>query len=164
MIRKNIHSVQPATIFKDPIMLLAFGFGAGLAKKAPGTWGTLVALPLYWLLSQHNVWVYVNVTLLICVLGVFICGKAAEKLGVHDHSGIVWDEIAGYLVTMVGIPFAWKTALLGFMLFRLFDILKPWPISWLDRSVQGGLGIMVDDLLAGIVAALLLHVCIRFVS
>lgn len=147
-------------IMTDPILFLAFGFGSGLAKKAPGTCGTLAAVPLYWLLANTGIAVYSLATLIITLGGIAICGKAAEKLGEHDFGGIVWDEIAGYLVTMWFVPFTWTAAVLGFILFRLFDILKPWPIRWIDKKVQGGLGIMLDDILAGIFAAVILLVLI----
>ena len=84
-----------------------------------------------------------------------------QDLGVHDHRGIVWDEIVGFLVTMTAVPVSWRVILAGFVLFRLFDILKPWPIGWLDRHVGDGLGIMLDDLLAGVLAALVLQILLR---
>ena len=144
-------------ILKDPVLFLAFGFGSGLAKKAPGTFGTLAAIPIYWLLVHTNAVIYSVTTLLICFSGIWICGKAAEKLGVHDHPGIVWDEIAGLLVTLWWTEFSWAMLLAGFVLFRLFDIVKPWPIKRVDQEVQGGFGIMLDDILAGLLAALVLY-------
>lgn len=143
-------------IMTDPVLFLAFGFGSGLAKKAPGTCGTAAAIPLYWLLAQASLPIYSLLTLAATVAGIWICGIAAEKLGEHDFNGIVWDEVAGYLITMWLVPFSWKGLLLGFVLFRLFDIIKPWPIKWIDRHVQGGLGIMLDDVLAGVFAGALL--------
>lgn len=142
---------------RNPVHLLAFGFGSGLAPWAPGTFGTLVAIPLWWGLAQTPWWCYGAVTLLVALVGVPLCGRTATDLGVHDHSGIVWDEIAGFLVTMAGAPVSLFSALGGFLLFRLFDIAKPWPIGWLDRRVKGGAGIMIDDLVAGLYAALLLQ-------
>lgn len=147
---------------RNPVHLLAFGFGSGLAPRAPGTFGTLAALPLWWLLAQTPLWCYLAVTLLVIAVGIPLCARTARDLGVHDHSGIVWDEIAGFLVTMVAVPVSVWSALAGFLLFRLFDITKPWPIGWLDRRVGGGTGIMVDDLLAGLYAALLLHLGLLF--
>jgi phosphatidylglycerophosphatase A len=137
---------------RRPLHLLAFGFGAGLSPRAPGTMGTLVAVPLYLLVSLLPLWGYLAVTAVVAVAGVWICGWSAARLGVHDHPGIVWDEIAGYLVTMILAPAGLAWVLAGFVLFRLFDILKPWPIGWLDRRVGGGLGIMLDDLVAGVFA------------
>ena len=144
-------------ILKDPVLLLAFGFGSGLSKKMPGTLGTVAAIPLYWVLAQSNGWIYLSVTLISILAGIAICDKAAQKLRVHDYGGIVWDEIAGFLVTMFWIPLSWESVLAGFTLFRFFDIVKPWPIKWLDRHVQGGFGIMIDDVLAGIFAAIILR-------
>jgi phosphatidylglycerophosphatase A len=145
-------------ILQDPILFLAFGFGSGLIKKMPGTLGTVAAIPLYWLLIQTNDWIYLTVTLVCSLAGILICDKAAIKLQVHDYGGIVWDEIAGFLITMCWVPFSWQSLLAGFALFRIFDIFKPWPIRWLDRHVEGGLGIMIDDVLAGILAAMVLQI------
>jgi len=137
---------------RQPLHLLAFGFGSGLSPWAPGTMGTLVAVPLYLVLSLLPLWGYLAATAVVALVGIGICGWSAARLGVHDHPGIVWDEIAGYLVTMILAPAGLPWIVAGFVLFRLFDILKPWPIGWLDRRVGGGLGIMLDDLVAGFFA------------
>lgn len=150
-------SPQMLPLLRDPVCFLAFGFGSGLAPKAPGTFGTLAAIPLYLLLIQFQAPVYWAALAVSCFAGVGICGYAATRMGVHDHPGIVWDEIAGYLLTMAWVGFSWQAVVAGFILFRIFDILKPWPISWLDRRVHGGLGIMLDDLLAGLLAAACLY-------
>lgn len=144
-------------IVKDPVLLLAFGFGSGLSKKMPGTLGTVAAVPIYLALMQADSRIYLAVTVLSIVLGILICDRAAKKLDVHDFGGIVWDEIAGFLITMCWLPFSWQSLLAGFALFRLFDIFKPWPIRWLDRHVEGGFGIMIDDVVAGIFAAIVLR-------
>ncbi|MCW9078836.1 MAG: phosphatidylglycerophosphatase A [Gammaproteobacteria bacterium] len=133
--------------------LLAFGMGAGCSPKAPGTMGTLLAVAIYLPLSRLSLPVYAAVLLVVILVGIWLCDKAARELGVHDHPGIVWDEIAGYLLTMLAAPAGWLWVVVGFALFRLFDIWKPWPIGWLDRRVGGGLGIMLDDLVAGLFAA-----------
>ncbi len=142
---------------QDPVLLLAFGFGSGLAKKMPGTMGTLATIPIYLLLIQLGDVFYVVFTLLSIISGIWICQIAADKLNEHDYSGIVWDEVAGFLLTMLWIPYSPQALVYGFILFRLFDIVKPWPIKWADRKVEGGLGIMLDDLLAAGFAALILH-------
>ncbi|MCU7932288.1 MAG: phosphatidylglycerophosphatase A [Candidatus Thiodiazotropha sp. (ex Codakia rugifera)] len=138
---------------RKPVHLLAFGFGSGLLPKAPGTYGTLVGIPFYLLIQPLPQAYYLLFVLLAFVAGIRICQKTSDDLGIHDHGGIVWDEIVGYLVTMAFAPAGWVWILVGFLLFRLFDILKPWPIRWIDHKVGGGLGIMLDDLLAGIFAA-----------
>ena len=140
----------------DPIQLLALGFGSGRAPFAPGTFGTLVGVLFYLPMATLPPTAYITITALLFLVGIPICGRAATQFGVHDHGAIVWDEIVGYLVSMTLAPPGWLWAVIGFLLFRLFDIWKPWPIGLLDRRVSGGLGIMVDDLLAGIYAALLL--------
>jgi phosphatidylglycerophosphatase A len=145
-------------IMTDPVLLLAFGFGSGLSKMMPGTMGTIAALPVYLVLIHGSNWLYALMTLICVAVGVVICDKAAEKLQVHDFGGIVWDEIAGFLITMAWLPFSWQSLLAGFVLFRLFDIVKPWPIKWLDQHVQGGFGIMLDDVVAGLLAAAVLQI------
>ncbi|MGB2742306.1 MAG: phosphatidylglycerophosphatase A [Cognaticolwellia sp.] len=136
----------------NPIHFLALGFGSGLAPKAPGTFGTLAAVPLFLLLTPLDNMLYLALVVLMSVTGIYICGKAAKDAGVHDHGAIVWDEFVGFLITMFLIPVTWQTLLVGFALFRFFDILKPWPISYLDKNCHGGLGIMLDDIVAGVAA------------
>ncbi len=152
-----IHIPAKARPFSNPLHILAFGFGSGLAARAPGTFGTIMGLALYWPLTFLPVYAYAAVVLLACWAGVVICGRTATDLGVHDHGGIVWDEFVGLWITLFLLPVDWRWILGGFALFRLLDILKPWPIKWADRQVQGGLGIMLDDVLAGIMAALCLQ-------
>jgi len=148
----------------NPVHFLALGFGSGLAAKMPGTFGTLAALPLVVLLSHYASFsVYLIVTILVSIVGIWICGKTAEDMGVHDDSSIVWDEVAGMLITMLAVPLSWQTLLVGFVLFRFFDILKPWPISYLDKHVHGGFGIMIDDVLAGLFALCILHLGLYFI-
>jgi phosphatidylglycerophosphatase A len=149
-------SSEPVTTtpnMSKPIHLLAFGFGSGLLPKAPGTYGTLVGIPIYLLIQPLSLINYGAIVLLAFVIGIWLCEVTSRDLGVHDHGGIVWDEIVGYLVTMMVAPSGWLWVVLGFLLFRLFDILKPWPICWFDQKVSGGFGIMLDDLIAGLFAA-----------
>lgn len=153
------NQITPKTILTNPILFLAFGFGSGLVKKAPGTCGTVAAIPVYLLVAQTPFAIYSVLTILSILIGIKICDDAANSLGEHDFNGIVWDEIAGYLVTMWFVPFSWQAVILGFVCFRFFDILKPFPIKWADKHVQGGLGIMLDDVLAGFAAAAVLVVC-----
>lgn len=144
-------------VFTNPLHFLSFGFGSGLMPKAPGTWGTVVAIPVWYGLSFLTLPYYLIATLALSIIGIGLCHYTAKKLGVHDHPGIVWDEICGYLIAMIAIPVTWQWALAGFILFRFFDILKPWPIKWLDKKVHGGFGIMVDDILAGAFAFIVLY-------
>lgn len=150
-------------IIRNPIHFLAFGFGSGLSPKAPGTAGTLVALLLWPLLAELPLAAYLVVVAVASIGGFYLCGKTASDLGVHDHPGIVWDEIAGFWLTMTAVPVTWYWMLAGFVLFRLFDIWKPWPISWLDKEVEGGVGIMADDLLAGVFAWIVLFLAMAVV-
>jgi phosphatidylglycerophosphatase A len=151
---------SPAAIWRNPVHLLAFGFGSGLSPKAPGTAGTVVAMLIYLALPAMSPLLYALLILLSFVLGIWLCGKTATDLGVHDHGGIVWDEFVGYWITMFMAPSGLFWAVLGFVLFRILDIFKPWPIKWADKQLKGGLGIMLDDVLAGIMAAL----CIQAIA
>lgn len=146
----------------NPSCLVALGFGSGLVPVAPGTAGTLAAIPLYLLLQEFSLIIYLAVLLVMLTGGILVCGYTAERLGVHDHPAIVWDEVVGYLITMTAAPAGWIWVAAGFVLFRLFDILKPWPIGWLDRRVHGGMGIMLDDVIAGVFAAVVLQVVAYF--
>lgn len=146
-------SSQQPQVWRNFWHFLAFGFGSGLAAKAPGTWGTLVGLLFVPLLQMWVLPLALAVILVATLFGVWLCGKVAEDLGVHDHGGIVWDEIVGIWITLILLPAHWTWWLAGFVVFRLFDIFKPWPISVLDRKVSGGLGIMLDDVLAAVFAA-----------
>ena len=136
---------------------IAFGAGAGLAPRAPGTAGTAVAIPIYAALATQPITFYLLAVALIAAAGVWVCGRTARDLDVHDHPGIVLDEIAGFLVTMTALPFDWPWVAAGFVAFRILDVAKPWPVSLADRKVGGGLGIMLDDLLAGALAGAALH-------
>lgn len=136
-------------LLSHPAHLLSFGFGSGLARKAPGTFGTLVAFPLYWALSLRLTDLGVLLVLVLAfALGILICDKTGKVLGVADYSGIVWDEIVAFLLVLFFTPPGLDWALLAFTLFRFFDIVKPQPIRYFDTNWHGGLGVMFDDLLA----------------
>ena len=152
----------PSSVWRNPIHFLAFGLGSGAAPWAPGTVGTAAAVIPYLLWFQYwSIGWFLALIVVTFVVGVWLCEKTSEDLGVHDHSGIVWDEFVGYWLTMFLAPQGWEWALVGFVLFRFFDVLKPWPVKWADRRVAGGFGIMVDDLLAGIYAWIVLQVLVR---
>ena len=152
----------PEGSLRNPVHFLALGFGSGAAPFAPGTAGTLAAIPLYLLLAQLPLSAYLFVLTTVCLTGIWICGKTASDWQVHDHSAIVLDEFAGFLVTMIAAPVSWVWISVGFLLFRLFDIWKPYPINLLDKHVSGGLGIMIDDLLAGLYSLVILQLLIHF--
>lgn len=169
---KNKHDVPPAPprlILTTWEHFIAYGFGAGLAPKAPGTFGTLVGLPFWFLLHwlTPGPLAYGGALVVLFIFGCWICDESARLLGLHDAPGIVFDEIVGFLITcfpLLYLPASLMASLWlipAFLLFRFFDIIKPWPIRWLDRKVDGGLGIMIDDVLAGIFAALCLYVAIH---
>jgi phosphatidylglycerophosphatase A len=141
----------------DPVQFLAFGFGSGLAPRAPGTVGTLAAVPLYLLFAGQPLWLHALIIVAAALIGVWLCGVASARLGVHDHPGIVWDEFVGLWIACFALPPEWPWLVAAFAVFRVFDIAKPWPISWVDEHAKGGFGIMADDLLAGVFACLTLH-------
>lgn len=150
-------SADPNIVLRDPIHFIAFGFGSGLSPVAPGTVGTLVALPFVYALMHVPAALYVACIVTAFLAGTYICGASARKLGVHDHSGIVWDEFVGIAVSMFALPPQWPWLLAGFLSFRFFDIVKPWPIREADHRLKGGLGIMLDDMIAGLFTAIVLH-------
>ena len=143
-------------LMREPVHLLAFGFGSGLSPWAPGTFGTLIAVPIVLFVMQFGLMAHLVFAAFASLFGIYVCGESARRLDVHDHPGIVWDEITGFALTMLTVPadFYWTVA--GFTLFRVLDIWKPWPIREADHSLHGGLGIMLDDVIAGIFAAAIL--------
>lgn len=139
-----------------PSGFLAFGFGSGLAPKAPGTFGTLAAIPFAWVIKTLPLMYYLPLLLLLFLLGVWICGRVGREIGQHDHGGIVWDEMVGYWLAIAFVPMQWSWLIAAFVLFRLFDIWKPWPIRYFDKKMGGGFGVMVDDVLAAVYTILVL--------
>ena len=144
------------TVLTDPVHFLAFGFGTGLAPFAPGTVGSLPGILFFWLTMDYGLYVQLGVALTATLAGIWICGESARRIGVHDHGGIVWDEIVGMYLTLFVAPVSLLGWVLAFALFRFMDIVKPWPIRDLDHRLGGGLGIMLDDLVAALYAVGLL--------
>ncbi|TAM09523.1 MAG: phosphatidylglycerophosphatase A [Nevskiaceae bacterium] len=157
-------------VMTTPVHVLAFGGGAGLSPWVPGTFGTVVGVAVWWGLSMLPATAYLVAVGVLFGIGCWLCGRSAQLLGVHDHPGIVFDEVVGYLISAAPLVFAtparpgplWAWLLAAFLLFRVFDILKPPPISWFDRNVKGGFGIMLDDALAALPVAALLYAAERF--
>ena len=169
--KKHLGAEQRRALLASPAGWLACGFGSGLAPVAQGTFGSLAALLPWLLLRELPLWIYLVVLLAGFAIGVWACGVAGRALGVDDHRSLVWDEFIGQWAALVplllpslrpsdGLP--WWQLVLGFALFRLFDVWKPWPIRWLDRRVKGGMGVMIDDLLAGVFAAVVLCVLLQW--
>ena len=158
---KSHRPAQLPSLWRHPDLLLATGLGSGLSPWAPGTCGTLVAMGIYLLgLQALAPWAYVGVLVLSFVLGVWVCGRAERLVALHDPGMLVVDEWVGYWLTLLPAVISgaagWPAALVGFALFRLFDVLKPWPANVADRQLPGGLGTMTDDVLAGGYAALVM--------
>jgi phosphatidylglycerophosphatase A len=143
---------------------LAYGFGAGLSPMAPGTMGTLVAIPIYLLLANLPTALYVVAVAALIAAGIWACGKVVEGAADQDPPAIVWDEVVGFLVAMAAVPMGLAWIIMGFLLFRLFDIYKPWPVSWAQDRFRGGLGIIADDLAAGALTWLILQLMAMMVS
>lgn len=146
---------------KNPVHFLAVGFGSGLLKPAPGTWGTLAGLMLsilLWNITQSNLF-FIFLTIIAFIFGCYLCQKTSNDLGVHDDGRIVWDEIVAIFLMFAFLPeYNWFTYILTFISFRIFDILKPYPIRYFDEKLESGLGIMVDDILAAIFALISLYI------
>ncbi|MBK5143185.1 phosphatidylglycerophosphatase A [Budviciaceae bacterium BWR-B9] len=136
----------------NPLHWIATGFGSGLSPKAPGTFGSLAAIPFFYLLQMLPMPAYLVMLVLTFALGVWACQSATNAIGMDDHGAIVWDEFVGMWITCIALPqgFIWMIA--AFVTFRFFDILKPWPIRWFDNHCTGGFGIMIDDVIAGLIA------------
>lgn len=152
---------HPRSLIKNPIHFISLGFGAGLAPKAPGTFGTLVGIPAVLLFAPLGVQAYLGVVAFFALAGIYLCQQTGDALGQSDHSAIVWDEIVGYMIAMIAIPVSWQSLLIAFLIFRFFDIRKPWPIKWFDQKVKGGLGVMLDDVVAGLFTLVILHALLK---
>ncbi len=157
--RKKMIPSTPHTIWKKPLHFIAFGFGSGAMPIAPGTFGTLMAIPFYLLFLQPlSLLHYCLFTLIFIIISCYICDRVSRDIQVYDHPGICLDEFAGFFIAMINAPQGFTWLLAGFILFRLFDILKPWPIYWLDQHLHGGIGIVLDDVFAGIYALVILQI------
>ncbi len=154
-ISKKINHVPPI-VWRDPLVFIACGFGVGAMPILPGTCGTLLGVVFFLLLSKLSLLWYCVVAIWFFIVGIFLCDFANKRFGTDDHPAAVWDEIASFLFVMIAIPhtayFLWG----GFFLFRVFDMWKPWPIRWVDKHIHGGIGVMLDDLLAAIFSWLIL--------
>jgi phosphatidylglycerophosphatase A len=139
-------------VFTKPDYFIAYGFGSGLAPKAPGTAGSALALVLFIGMATLPVLAQIAIILVALALGIYLTGKVALELELKDPSAIVWDEFVGMWITLLFLPPGWVWYLVAFALFRLFDIVKPWPVSVADTRLTGGLGIMLDDVVAGLYA------------
>ncbi len=148
----------------NPMHCLSLGLGCGLSPLAPGTIGTLLGVPIYLLIMDIGVLFYLSIVLVIIGVGTAVAEYTSEALGGRDHRAIVIDEIAGFLVACISLPSGWVYLLLAFVLFRIFDIVKPWPVDFIDQQVKGGVGIMADDLMAGLYTLLCIQLLAFMVS
>ncbi len=147
----------PAKVWRSPLYFIAFGFGSGASPFAPGTAGSLLALVCYLGLRQLSLPVYLLFLVLFTVFSIWLLDKLSREMQVHDHPGMCLDEFVGMFVTLTLAPVGFLWLLTGFVLFRIFDIVKPWPISWLDHHVHGGFGMVIDDVAAGVAAFAILQ-------
>ena len=148
----------PEAVWQDPLYFVAFGFGSGAMPFAPGTFGTLMAIPFYLLLRPLPLALYLFCIILFIVASIWISDRASQAIHIHDHPGMCIDEFAGFFVTMINAPHGWQWIVLGFVLFRLFDIWKPWPIHIIDEKVHGGFGMVLDDIVAGLFSLVILQI------
>ena len=155
--KKTLTPEQRRALLSRPAGWLASGFGSGLAPFAQGTFGSAAAVLPWLALRDLPIMAYLLVLILGFVIGAWACDVAGRALGVDDHRALVWDEFVGLWIALIPAMLApWWAVLAGFALFRLFDVWKPWPIRWLDRHLKGGVGVMVDDVIAGVFAAVVL--------
>lgn len=148
----------PEAVWQDPLYFLAFGLGSGAMPFAPGTFGTLLAIPFYLLLQPLPLFAYIIFVIAFIIASSWISDRVSRDIHVHDHPGMCIDEFAGFFVTMINAPHGWGWIILGFLLFRLFDIWKPWPINVIDEKVHGGFGMVLDDIVAGIFAMIIIQI------
>jgi len=166
-LRKKIKMMRETplqSVWKNPIHFVACGFGVGTIPIIPGTFGTLVGVVLYLMLVRLPLVAYLIITIILLIAGIYLCERTNRDLGTEDHPAAVWDEIASFPIVMIAIPFTWYYLLMGFVLFRIFDIWKPWPIRWFDRNVHGGFGVMLDDVIAALFAWVILFIITLFVG
>ena len=140
------------------VLGLATWGGVGFLPYMPGTWGALAALPLWYHLAHTGPWAYGLVVAALIILGLWVAGPAQEMLGRTDHPAIVVDEVVGLLITLAGVPPTWLAVVLGFVIFRALDILKPFPIRWFGAGGKGGLEVMADDIAAGVMGRVALEI------
>ncbi len=146
----------PASVWQKPSHFIAFGFGSGALPFAPGTFGTLVAIPFYLAIRSLPLALYIGLVILIMIGSMWLCEKVSREINVDDHQGMCLDEIVGYLVTMTAAPHGLIWIVMGFIFFRIFDIWKPWPVNYIDQHIHGGFGMILDDVMAGIYSILIL--------
>ncbi|MEO6118092.1 MAG: phosphatidylglycerophosphatase A [Methylotenera sp.] len=151
-------------LFQHPAYFFGLGFGSGLTKKAPGTFGTLMGLPLFWLIADYSFPIQLFIITVLFVIGIYFCSATGKAIGVADHGGIVWDEIVAIMLVLTFTPMQWQWWLAAFVLFRLFDIWKPFPIRQCDARLKNGFGVMFDDLLAAIYAIISLKIVLWVIS
>lgn len=148
------------SVWRNPIHFVACGFGVGTLPWMPGTFGTIVGVVLYLMLAKLSLIPYLLITFILLVAGVYLCGRVNRDFGTDDHPAAVWDEIASFPVVMIAIPCQWYFILIGFILFRIFDIWKPWPIRWVDKNIHGGIGVMLDDVIAALFSWVILYLIV----
>ena len=157
--RSKIIPPFPAAVWSNPLYFIAFGFGSGRSPYAPGTVGTIAAIPLYLLLSYLPLTAYIAFLVVFIAFTSWLSERISKETGTHDHPGMNIDEFVGFFVTMTAAPAGWQWILLGFALFRFFDIVKPWPISYADKHIHNGFGMILDDVLAGIYSLIIIQIC-----
>ncbi|MEO8742301.1 MAG: phosphatidylglycerophosphatase A [Lysobacteraceae bacterium] len=157
-------SQSPKVLLRHPLGWIASGFGSGFSPRAPGTVGTVAALLPWWWLRELPLPYYLAATVAAFVIGVWASSWVVRRSGVQDPQVVVWDEFVGVWIALIAAPVGWPWMLAGFALFRLFDIWKPWPVSWADEIVGGGLGVMLDDVIAGVYALIVMQIAAQMLA
>ena len=148
----------PKAIWTNPLYFIAFGFGSGAMPFAPGTFATLLAIPFYLLLRPLPLYFYLLFVTVFVIFSIWLSERISRETNTHDHPGMCIDEFVGFFITMIHAPHGWGWIVLGFLLFRFFDIWKPWPIYLIDDNVHGGFGMVFDDAVAGIFSMIIIQV------
>ncbi len=163
-LEKRYHHIPPVPreVWRNPLYFIAFGFGSGAVPFAPGTFGTLMAIPFYLGLRCLPLTAYLIFLLGFIIFTSWLCDVISRSTHTHDHPGMCIDEFAGFFVTMIAAPAGWQWIAAGFVLFRVFDIWKPWPISYADKNIPGGFGMIFDDVLAGLYAMIVIQAIYYF--
>jgi phosphatidylglycerophosphatase A len=155
--KSKISPPIPEAVWRKPLYFIAFGLGSGAIPFAPGTFGTLMAIPFYLLIEPFSVPIYLLFVILFIAASIWICDRLIDEIHVEDHPGMCIDEFAGFFVTLINAPHGWQWVTLGFILFRIFDIWKPWPIYIIDKKIHGGFGMVLDDVVAGLYSLIIIQ-------
>ena len=158
--KKSAVSLQ--TVWTNPIHYTACCFGIGCLPLMPGTYATILSVGLYLILVKFSIVTFISILILLNIAGIWLCGKTNKDIGCNDHPAACFDELATFPICLIGVPFSWTQIIIAFILFRVLDILKPPPINYIDKNMHGGLGVMLDDVVAALITLACMHFLLFF--